>query len=60
MGVGLGGICPIMKYLRRQHAIIEEYVTGRLIYIICKGAEKMEGSNRFLINNTATYRRIGR
>ena len=41
-------IWPIREYMRRQQAIIMEYIGGRPIYEFCTGAEHMEGSSRFL------------
>ena len=56
MGVGLGGrgkdtkwICKIREYKRIQKEKTKEYASGRQIYELCTGAERIEGSSRFLM-----------
>ena len=36
------------EYARRKKEKIAEYISGRPIYKICAGAERMEVSNRFI------------
>ena len=42
------GIWPMRKYMNRRYATITEYVSGRLMYRLWTGEERMEGSSRFL------------
>ena len=41
-------VLPIIEYVQRQQATVSEYVTGRHIYGLCTGAERIEGFRRFL------------
>ena len=41
------GIWKIREYMRRQQKTLAEYVSGRKIYKLFKGAEKMESFSRF-------------
>ena len=39
---------PIRNYVRRRQETITEYLSGRPIYEIYTGAERMDGSSQFL------------
>ena len=41
-------IWSIREYVRRRQEKIAEYVAGRPIYELCTGADRMEGSSRFI------------
>ena len=42
------GLWPMREYVWRRQMTIVEYVTGRPVYGLCTGAEKMEGYTRLL------------
>ena len=42
------GVFPIREYVRRREVKLLECVAGILIYKLFTGAERMEGSSRFL------------
>ena len=42
------GLWPTRESMRRRQATIVEYIADRPIYELCTGAERMEGSRRFL------------
>ena len=48
VAVEVTGLWPIRDYVRRRSETIAEFFTGRPIYKLYTGAERMEVSSRFL------------